>query len=162
MSAIADGKVVLFHYTLKNDAGETLDTSAGGDAMPYLHGAQNIVPGLERQMVGKTEGARFTATVPPEEGYGVREGEPQEVPRAAFPPDLDIVAGMQFMATDDSGDQVPVWIARVAEDKVWVDQNHPLSDVTLHFDVEVVSIRDASAEEVAHGHPHLPGHHHHH
>jgi len=161
MSAIADGKVVLFHYTLKNDAGETLDSSSGGDAMPYLHGAGNIVPGLERQMVGKIAGDTFTAIVPPEEGYGVRDGEAQEVPRHAFPPDLELAAGMHFMATDESGEQVPVWIAKATADKVWVDQNHPLSDVTLHFDVEIVSIRDASEEEVAHGHPHMPGHHHH-
>jgi FKBP-type peptidyl-prolyl cis-trans isomerase SlyD len=161
MSAIADGKVVMFHYTLKNDAGEILDSSSGGDPMPYLHGAQNIVPGLERQMAGKAAGAKFQAVVPPEEGYGVREGDPQEVPRQAFPPDVELAAGMQFLATDESGEQVPVWIAKVSPDKVWVDQNHPLSDVTLHFDVEVVSIRDATAEEVAHGHPHMPGHHHH-
>jgi FKBP-type peptidyl-prolyl cis-trans isomerase SlyD len=160
MSAIADGKVVTFHYTLKNDAGETLDSSSGGDPMPYLHGAQNIVPGLERQMAGKAAGEKFRATVPPEEGYGVREGDAQEVPRNAFPPDLELAAGMQFLATDETGEQVPVWIAKVTGDKVWVDQNHPLSDVTLHFDVEVVSVRDATAEEVAHGHPHLPGHHH--
>jgi FKBP-type peptidyl-prolyl cis-trans isomerase SlyD len=111
MSAIADGKVVMFHYTLKNDAGEILDSSSGGDPMPYLHGAQNIVPGLERQMAGKAAGAKFQAVVPPEEGYGVREGDPQEVPRQAFPPDVELAAGMQFLATDESGEQVPVWIA---------------------------------------------------
>jgi FKBP-type peptidyl-prolyl cis-trans isomerase SlyD len=160
VSTIADGKVVLFHYTLKNDAGETLDSSAGGEPMPYLHGASNIVPGLERQMSGKKAGDKFEAVVPPEEGYGVREGDAQPVPRSAFPPNVDIQAGMQFMATDDDGNQIPVWIAKVSDESVWVDPNHPLADVTLHFDVEVTGVRDATDEEKEHGHPHMPGHHH--
>ena len=161
MSSIADGKVVTFHYTLTNDAGETLDSSSGGEPMPYLHGAMNIVPGLERQMEGKGVGDTFAATVPPDEGYGVRESEPQPVPRSSFPANLDIQAGMQFMATDEEGNQIPVWIARATEEEVWVDPNHPLADVTLHFAVQIVAIRDASQEEIDHGHPHHPGMHHH-
>jgi FKBP-type peptidyl-prolyl cis-trans isomerase SlyD len=158
---IADGKVVAFHYTLKNAAGETIDSSSGNDPMPYLHGAMNIVPGLERQMIGKAVGDRFVAVVPPAEGYGTREGDAQPVPRTAFPEGLDIQPGMQFMATDDDGHQIPVWITKASADHVWVDANHPLADVELHFSVEIVSIRDASQEEIDHGHPHLPGMHHH-
>ena len=164
MSSIADGKVVHFHYTLKNQAGEVLDSSAGREPMPYLHGAGNIVPGLERQLAGLKVGDTVDATVEPEEGYGtVDDNWPQQVPRDAFPGDIEIQAGMQFFAQSPDGGHFPVWIARVDDDSVWVDGNHPLAGETLYFAVEIVEIRDATAEEQAHGHPHGPdGHGHDH
>lgn len=152
---VRDGKVVIFNYTLRNEEGEVLDASEPGDPMAYLHGAENIVPGLEEQMGGRVVGDRFTAIVPPELGYGVRE-EPglRALPRAAFPDDAELVAGMELALEDDEGDVMPIWIADIREDAVIVDINHPLADQTLHFAIEIVGIRDASESEIEHGHPH--------
>jgi FKBP-type peptidyl-prolyl cis-trans isomerase SlyD len=159
---IEDGKVATFHYTLTNDAGEVLDSSDGRSPLEYLHGAGNIVPGLERQLEGKQAGDKFAAKVDPEDGYGVRQGAPQPVPRSAFPAGARIEPGMAFQAQTSDGDVVPLWVDRVDETTVWVDENHPLAGVTLNFAVEVVEIRDATEEEMEHGHPHGPGGHHHH
>jgi FKBP-type peptidyl-prolyl cis-trans isomerase SlyD len=159
---IAPGKVVGFHYTLKSSTGTVLDKSEEDDPMLYLHGAENIVPGLERQMNGKKVGDKFNAEVAPAEGYGERQGKgPQPVPRAAFPEGIEIEAGAQFTAEGPDGELMPVWIAKVEADTVYVDRNHPLAGETLHFQIEVVSIRDATREETSHGHPHGPGGHHH-
>jgi len=162
MSTIADGKVVSFHYTLTNDKGEVVDTSRDRDEpLPYLHGGQNIVPGLERQLTGKQVGDKLEVTVSPTEGYGERDPAlTQQVPKDAFPDDLEIAVGMQFVAQSNAG-PVPIWIAAIEGDTITIDQNHPLSGETLHFDVEVVEIRDATDEEKEHGHPHGPeGHQH--
>lgn len=154
-SSVATGKVVLFHYTLTDATGVVLDSSDGQEPMPYLHGAGNIVPGLERQMADRPAGDRFKAVVPPEEGYGLPQGPgPQAVPRDAFPEDIEIEEGMPFMAESDDGDVISLWVTRVEDDTIWVDKNHPLAGQTLHFDIEIVEIRDATEEEVAHGHPH--------
>jgi FKBP-type peptidyl-prolyl cis-trans isomerase SlyD len=158
---IENGKVVTFHYTLTTDAGEQIDSSSGGEPMAYLHGAGNIVPGLERQMSGRTSGDRFDAKVGPEEGYGVRQGDPEPVPRQAFPEDVDIQPGMMFRAETSDGRVVPLWVAKVEEGTVWVDQNHPLAGENLNFAIEVVGVRDATDEEHSHGHVHGPGGHHH-
>jgi FKBP-type peptidyl-prolyl cis-trans isomerase SlyD len=159
---VADGKVVGFHYTLRNDAAEVIDTSDGGRPLVYLHGASNIVPGLERELTGQAVGASMQVQVAPEDGYGVRYEEGvHQVPRAQFPPGVDIQVGMQFGAEGPDGNPMPVWVAAVGDDVVTIDFNHPLAGQTLHFAVEIVSIRDASAEEIAHGHPHGPGGHHH-
>lgn len=163
MSTVADGKVVTFHYTLTDDQGTVLDTSRDrGQPMPYLHGARNIVPGLEQQMSGKSVGDRFKADVPPTEGYGEHNGmAPQAVPRGEFPDDVPLQAGMQLMAQAPSGQAIPIWIARIEGEQVFIDMNHPLAGKTLHFDVEVTEIRDATEEEKSHGHPHGPGGHDH-
>ena len=164
MSQIVAGKVAIIHYTLTDDAGETLDSSAGADPLPYLHGAGNIVEGLEEALTGKAIGDKVDVVVPPEKGYGAREDvESQPVSRDAFPPEAPLQVGMQFMVDTGNG-YAPVWIARVEEDAVYLDGNHPLAGVTLHFAVEVVGIRDATEDEAAHGHPHgldgTAGHHH--
>lgn len=161
-ATIGDGKVATFHYTLRNDKGEVLDSSSERDPLAYLHGAGNIVPGLERQLVGKRVGDRFDAVVPPADGYGVREGEPQPVDRSAFPAGVPIHAGMMFQAQTPTGEVIPLWVDRVDESTVWVDENHPLAGETLHFAVEVVGIREATESEIDHGHPHGPDGHHHH
>lgn len=159
---IAAGKVVGFHYTLRNDAGEVVDSSDGVDPLTYMHGAGSIVPGLENALAGKTEGDAFTVVVPPTEGYGVRnEGMVHEVPRSQFPPDVEIEAGMQFGAQGPDGQAVPVWVAAVTDEAVTVDFNHPLAGQQLHFEITVASVRDATAEEVEHGHAHGPGGHDH-
>ncbi|MGM0576511.1 MAG: FKBP-type peptidyl-prolyl cis-trans isomerase [Myxococcota bacterium] len=154
-SEVATEKVVVFNYTLKNEGGEVLDTSEGRDPLPYLHGAGNIVPGLERQMEGKAPGDSFEAVVPPSEGYGERqEPGPQAVPRSAFPEDVEVQAGMQFAAQDAEGEMVPIWVLGVQDDQVIVDNNHPLAGETLHFAIEIVDVRDATDDEKEHGHPH--------
>jgi FKBP-type peptidyl-prolyl cis-trans isomerase SlyD len=157
---VAAGKVVFMHYTLRDGAGNQIDSSRGGQPMPYLHGAHGIVPGLERQLEGHLLGDRFHAVVPPEEGYGVRIAEPMPVPRQQLPDDVDLAPGMQFMGESEDGHKFPIWVARIDGDTIWMDLEHPLVDVTLHFDIEIVSMRDATAEEMAHGHVHVPGMHH--
>lgn len=154
-ATIEAGKVVFFHYTLTDESGEVIDSSEGAEPLPYLHGAGNIVVGLERQMEGRSVGDHFKAVVPPEEGYGVPEGPgPQAIPRDAFPEDADLEEGMQFMAEDEDGESMPLWIVSIEEDAVIVDQNHPLAGVTLHFDIQITELRDATEDEIAHGHPH--------
>ena len=160
---IASGVVVGLHYTLKNAAGEVLDKSEPDAPMVYLHGHDNIVPGLERKLSGRAVGDTLHVVVAPEDGYGDRDprGE-QKVPREAFPPDAPLEAGVQLAVRDASGDLVPLWISKVEGDVVHVDLNHPLAGETLHFDVEVLSLRAATAEELEHGHPHgADGHDHH-
>lgn len=158
-------KVVLIHYTLTNGAGEELDSSRGDEPLPYLHGHGNIVPGLERALGGKAVGFQDTVVVAPEDGYGAHDGsEPQQVPSDAFPDDFEVEEGMQFVVENELGEQIPVWVVGFEEGVVLLDTNHPLAGETLHFQVEIVKIRDATAEELHHGHPHglegTEGHHH--
>jgi FKBP-type peptidyl-prolyl cis-trans isomerase SlyD len=155
IESVADGKVVSIHYTLKDGEGVVLDSSAGSDPLTYLHGADNIVPGLERELAGKQVGDKFVAVVGPEDGYGTRSGPgPQPIPRSAFPEDAPVQPGMQFGARGPSGDVMALWVVAVEEEQVFVDNNHPLAGVTLHFDIEVSAIRTATDEEMEHGHPH--------
>lgn len=161
-TTITAGKVISIHYTLRDEDGDVLDSSAGGQPLSFLHGAGNIVPGLERQLTGKQVGDKLAAVVPPDEGYGMPQGPgPQPVPRSAFPSDIEVESGLQFMARGPGGEAIPLWVVEVVDETVLVDANHPLAGVTLHFDVEVVGVRDATDEEKAHGHPHGDGGHHH-
>ena len=156
--AIGPGVIAQFHYTLTNDAGEVLDSSSGRDPLPYLHGAGNIVPGLERQMDGKRQGDQFRAVVEPAEGYGERSDRPLEpVPLDAFPDGIVPQPGMQFLVEGPDGQPMPIWVARVTPAAAFIDFNHPLAGVRLNFDVEVVRLRMASDAEIEHGHPHGPG-----
>jgi len=154
---IADGQVVIMQYTLHADDGELLDASTPDEPMAYLHGAENIVPGLEQALAGKTVGYKGKVTVPPADGYGEREDEePDVIPRKAFPADMEIEPGMTFMAEGPNDEHAPIWIVAVEGDKVVVDSQHPLAGKTLHFEVEVIGIRAATKDEMAHGHPHGP------
>jgi FKBP-type peptidyl-prolyl cis-trans isomerase SlyD len=158
---IADRCVASFNYTLTNDSGEVLDSSSGREPLAYLHGCGNIVPGLEKAMVGKKVGDKFQVDVIPEEGYGVHDPAlVQEVPRSAFRGVDDLKPGMQFRAESERG-PMSVVVTAITGDKVTVDGNHPLAGATLHFAIEVTEVRAASAEEVKHGHVHGPGGHHH-
>lgn len=158
---IADGHVVTFHYTLTVN-GEVIDSSDGGQPLAYLHGAQNIVPGLERQLTGRKVGDAFAAMVPPGEGYGEKSAATaQRVPKSAFPPDAKLSVGASFMAQGSEGHPMRIYIVGIEGDEVLIDSGHPLAGKDLMFDIKVVSIRAASEEEVAHGHPHGPGGHHH-
>jgi len=158
---IAERTVASFHYTLTDDAGRVIDSSSGHGPLTYLHGAGNIVPGLEKAMLGRSVGDAFDVVVAPEEGYG----EPNEmlvqvVPRAAFQGVDELAVGMEFQAHTPQG-PMSVAIAKIEGDEVTVDGNHPLAGRTLHFAIEVTDVREASLEEVMHGHVHGEGGHHH-
>jgi FKBP-type peptidyl-prolyl cis-trans isomerase SlyD len=160
MTAIANDHVVKFHYTLTNSEGEVLDKSEG-QPLVYLHGAGNIIPGLENALTGKTVGEKLIVNVPAAQGYG--EYNPdlvQEVPRQMFQGVDNIEAGMQFQAQTDDGVQI-VTVKTVDGDTVIVDANFPLAGQDLTFDVEIVEVRDATSEELEHGHVHGEGGHHH-
>jgi FKBP-type peptidyl-prolyl cis-trans isomerase SlyD len=159
---IAERTVVTFHYTLKNASGEVIDSSIGADPMPYLHGAGNIVPGLEAQMLGKRAGDKFQAIVAPEDGYGMpNQAMVQQVPRSAFPSGQALEVGMQFGVQTPQG-PLAVTITKLEAEHVTIDGNHPLAGQSLHFDIEITEVRDATLEESLHGHAHGPGGHHHH
>lgn len=158
---IGPNSVVSIHYELSNDAGEILDASAEGEPLVYLHGAQNIIPGLEKELAGKKVGDALKVKVQPEDGYGVKQAELiQQVPRNAFPDSDKLEVGMRFTAESDNG-HISVVITELSDSTATVDGNHPLAGVVLNFDVSIADIRQASDEEIAHGHVHMPGHHHH-
>ncbi len=158
---IAQNSVVAFHYTLTNDAGEVLDSSEGRDPLTYLHGAGNIIPGLEKQLEGRTNGDKLTVAVEPNEGYGeVQPALVQEVPRDAFQGVEEVQPGMQFQAQTQEG-PLMVTVTKVEGDTVTVDGNHPLAGEKLNFDVEITEVREATEDEVSHGHVHGEGGHEH-
>ena len=161
---ISEGKVIELAYTLKNAAGEVLDEASKADPFAYLHGADQIVSGLEEALEGLTVGAKKTVVVPPAEGYGeVDPGLRMSVKRTQFPKGVDLQSGMQFEANSPDGQGGVVFtVVNVGADQVEIDGNHPLAGVTLHFEVEVLKVREATKEELSHGHAHGgDGHHHH-
>ncbi|HMN67148.1 MAG TPA: peptidylprolyl isomerase [Bdellovibrionales bacterium] len=158
---IADQTVVSMHYTLKDDQGQVLDSSAGGEPLVYLHGASNIVPGLEEALTGKTKGDKLNVTVPPEKAYGQRdERMVQTVPKTQFPNPERLKQGMQFQVRTDHGPMI-LTVVEIKPDGVVVDGNPELAGRTLHFEVEITDVRKATDEELQHGHAHGPGGHHH-
>jgi len=157
---IGNNSVVGINYTLTNDAGEVMDSSEGRGPLVYLHGAHNLIPGLEAQLTGKTVGASFKATIAPADAYG--ESDPalvQTLPREMFRGVDNIEVGMGFTAQGPQGQQHIV-VTAVEGDQVTIDGNHPMAGKTLHFDVEVVSVREATEEEIDHGHVHDGSHDH--
>lgn len=158
---IAADKVVLIHYTLKDDAGSVLDSSAGAEPLAYIQGHGNLVVGLEKALEGKRDGDTLAVSVTPEDGYGKRDDKlVQRVPKRSMQGSGEIKKGMQFQARTDDGIRL-FTVTAVVGDMVTLDGNHPLADQTLHFDVEVVSVREATTEELEHGHVHGAGGHHH-
>ena len=158
---IGDQKVVILDYTLTDNDGKVIDKSDDG-SFAYLHGASNIIPGLENALAGKSAGDELSVSVPPEEAYGVRnESMLQQVPRNMFEDGSQIAVGSQFHAQGPNGEMLVVTVMEVQDEHVVVDGNHPLAGVDLNFDVKVIDVRDASAEELEHGHVHGPGGHHH-
>lgn len=154
MMEIKSGHVVAMHYKLTNDQGEVLDSSEGRDTLKFLQGAGNIIPGLDKAMIGKKVGDAFTVTVEPEEAYGVRHEQMiQKVPRSAFQGVDELQVGMQFQAETEQG-PIPVTITEVADDVVTIDGNHALAGVRLTFDVTIEEVREATEEEKAHNHAH--------
>jgi len=158
---ITADRVVTIHYTLKDDSGAVLDSSSGGEPLAYIQGHGNLVAGLEKALEGKPDGTTLAVVVPAAEGYGVRdEGLIQRVPKRSLQGAGDIKKGMQFQARTEDGMRV-FTVAAVVGDMITLDGNHPLADQTLHFDVEVVGVREATREELEHGHVHGAGGHHH-
>ena len=159
---VAANKVVLIHYTLTNGSGEVLDSSAGGDPLAYIHGGGNLVAGLEEALEGQTAGSRLKVAVAPDKAYGTHDPSlVQTVPKRAFQGITEVKLGMRFTAQTEQGARQVV-VTRVAGDMVTVDGNHPLAGQSLNFDVEIAEVREATAEELTHGHVHGPGGHHHH
>ncbi len=156
--AIADKSVVGIQYTLKNDSGEELDGSSEGEPLVYLHGCGNIIPGLEDALLGKNIDDKLNVTVAPEKAYGEKKEEMMgKVPLSAFEGMGELKEGMRFDAEGADGHRQMVVIEEVGEEEVTINGNHPLAGETLHFDVTVESIRQATAEELEHGHVHAPG-----
>ncbi|MEY4210562.1 MAG: hypothetical protein RLZ92_942 [Pseudomonadota bacterium] len=156
---ITDNTAVSFHYTLTNNSGEQLDSSIGSEPLLYLHGAGNIIPGLEAALVGKKAGDKLNVSIEPEHAYGlIDENMVQVVSKKMFE-GMDVEIGMQFHADVSYGSGV-ITITAIDGDDVTIDGNHPLAGEHLNFDVEVVDVRPATADEIAHGHIHGTGCHH--
>lgn len=154
-------KVISFHYTLTNTAGETLDTSSGREPLTFLGGSGQIIPGLEKELANMKSGDKKVIQVKAADAYGEHDKALLgEVPRAAFPT-TDLKVGDQFQAQSGDGRPRMVTVTEVGEETVKVDANHPLSGQDLKFDVEVTEVRDATDEEMSHGHVHGAGGHHH-
>jgi FKBP-type peptidyl-prolyl cis-trans isomerase SlyD len=151
---IVDEKVVSIHYKLTNDNDQVIQESTAAEPLSYIHGAGNIIPGLESALSGKSSGDKLKVSVNPEQGYGARnDALIQELPRKVFEGIDDIQEGMQFQAQSEQGTQV-ITVTNVDGDRITVDGNHPLAGQVLNFEVEVDSVRDATAEEIEHGHVH--------
>lgn len=157
---IGKEKVVSIHYTLRDNKGNTLDSSIGHAPLLYIQGIGNLIPGMEEGLEGKVKGDKLEIKVSPEKGYGLRDDNMiQKVPRSAFG-NQEVKKGMQFQAGTKHGSQV-VTVTEVGLDTITVDGNHPLAGVELNFSVEVIDVRNATSDELAHGHVHGPGGHHH-
>ncbi len=157
---VSKNNVVGFTYTLQDSNGVLLDQSED-EALEYLQGHQNIVPGLESALEGLSVGDKQVVVVLPEEGYGLWEQDLiQPFPRDAFPDDLELYVGLE-LETESGHGPIVLRVQEIQEDQVMMDANHPLAGETLHFSVEIKSVRPATPEEIEHGHVHSKGHHHH-
>jgi len=158
---VAENAVVVIDYTLTDNSGEVIDSSEGAGPLAYLHGAGNIINGLEDALLGKEAGEQIKATIDPENAYGERhEDMKQDVPKELFGGVDNIEVGMQFQSETDQG-PVMVTVVAISDEMVTVDGNHPLAGVQLNFDVTIREVREATQEELEHGHVHGAGGHHH-
>jgi FKBP-type peptidyl-prolyl cis-trans isomerase SlyD len=158
---IAPETVVVFHYSLRNEEGEELESSRGADPTAYLHGANNIIPGLETAMTGKSAGDIFSATVAAEQAYGLHNPEKvQRVPVKHLLFKGKLRPGMVVQLNTSDG-RIPITVTKAGRHSADIDTNHPLAGQSLTFDIEIVDVRAATAEELSHGHAHGPGGHHH-
>ncbi len=155
---IAQNDVVTIHYTLRDDSDRVIDSSASGQPLTYLHGHGNLIPGLERELAGKNVGDRLKTRIAPADGYGEHDkAMVQQVPRRALKGIANLKVGMRLQA----GGHHTVTVTHIAGDMVTLDGNHPLAGQNLNFEVEITAIRAATEEELAHGHVHGDGGHHH-
>ena len=153
---ISKGKVVSIHYALNDTAGEVLESSKGQAPLEYLHGYGNIIAGLEKALEGKASGEKLEAVIPPEDGYGIRdEALVKTLPLSSFQNQDEVAVGAQFQAETSEGPRLAT-VTKMDDKNATVDLNHPLADQTLSFDIEVIDIRDATEEELSHGHAHGP------
>ncbi len=158
---IEENRVATLNYILKDDQDNIIDSAEDG-SFAYLHGAANIIPGLEQALQGKSAGDEFSISIEPAQGYGERnDSMTQVVPRDMFESDEEIEVGMQFHAEAPDGQPLPVTVIKVTDEEITVDGNHPLAGVNLNFEIKVVEIREASKEELEHGHVHGAGGHQH-
>ena len=156
---LTKNKVGVLNYVLKDDDDNVIDES-NDSTFSYLHGASNIIPGLEKELEGKVAGDEFVVAIEAADAYGERDlANIQKVPRDMFPPDVEIEAGMAFQAQSAEGHPLAVTVTAVEDNEVVVDGNHPLAGMRLHFDVQIIEVRDASEEELSHGRVHDPGGH---
>lgn len=154
---ITQHSAVTIHYRLSDQEGRLLEDSFSADPMLYLHGTENLIPGLEAALEGKVKGEKLDVTISAEEAYGpYHDGLRQAVPLEAFGDIEDIVPGMRFIAETEMG-QRPVQVVEVKDDVVIVDGNHPLAGQALSFNIEILDVREGTAEEIAHGHIHAHG-----
>lgn len=159
---ITKNKIVTLSYSLKNSDGEEMSRADSKEPFSYLHGSSQIVPGLEKAMDGMKVGDKKEVKLSPEEGYGEEIADLKVfIQRSQFPEDMQLAPGQQFSA-DVSGTQRVFTVKEVQDEQVLVDGNHPLAGKTLHFSVEVIGIRDATQEELDHGHSHDSNHPHEH
>jgi FKBP-type peptidyl-prolyl cis-trans isomerase SlyD len=160
---IAKDSVVSIDYRLHLGDGKIIEESDANDPLVYLHGYEEIVPGLEKALEGRKAGETLKAQVSAEDGYGEYDPESvEEVPREDLPADLELEEGGIVTATDEDGDEVEFLVKELRPKTVVVDFNHPLAGKTLHFEVSVREVRAATEEELEHGHAHSPGHEHEH
>ncbi len=158
---ITKNAVASFEYTLTDDDGTVIDTSEDGTPLAYIHGIGNLIPGLEKELEGKTEGDELDVHIAPADGYGERDDEMvQSVAKDQMPEGVEIEVGMQLQAESEEGVHVLTVVA-LDDDEVQLDANHPLAGVPLNFKVKIVEVRDATAEELEHGHVHGEGGHDH-
>ena len=157
---VKDGHVVSMEYTLKVD-GEVTDTSEGRKPLEYVHGAGNIIPGLERELTGMSVGDSKDVVVAAADGYGEEDEKAfMDVPRDQFPEEIPMKVGTEIQVQNQAGQPMYARIDTVGDTSVRLDFNHPLAGKELHFSVKVVGLRDATDEEKEHGHVHEPGHQH--
>jgi FKBP-type peptidyl-prolyl cis-trans isomerase SlyD len=159
---IAKHIVVSMEYTLKNEGGEVIDQTGEGEAFSFIHGIGSIISGLEDALAGKAEGDALEVTIPPEEAYGMPNDQLRNsVPRGQFQDVDSIEVGMMFQTQNPDGSDAVVTVVAIDDENITVDANHPLAGETLNFDVKIVGVREASQEELEHGHVHGPeGHDH--
>ena len=156
---IAEHTIVRFHYDLADEAGQPIESSREREPMAILYGAGNVIPGIEKAIEGRRAGERLQVTVPPAEGYGERrEGLTQRVPKKFFNEARKLRPGDSTVLGSNQGPRV-VTVLKIGETVIDVDLNPPMAGRTLCFDIEIMEVREASAEEIAHGHAHEPGGH---
>jgi len=158
---VSENAVVVIDYTLTDNEGEVIDSSEGAGPLAYLHGMGNIISGLEEALLGKEAGDEVNASIEPAKAYGERQEDmKQEVPKELFGGIDKIEVGMQFQSETDGG-PVMVTVVAIGDEMITVDGNHPLAGVHLNFDVKIREVREASEEELEHGHVHGEGGHQH-
>ncbi len=158
---VSDGMVVSMDYSLRLDEDEEMvDSSAGREPLEFVQGGGQVIPGLEQQIYGMGVGDEKSVVVPPADGYGEADSEAyQLMPLEAFPADMTVEPGMGLELRDELGQAVQAYVADVRPDGIVLDFNHPLAGKTLHFDVKITALRQATEAELAHGHVH-EGHEH--